>query len=68
MSPGARFVVGRAPEWMALAESQKAVDKTHENSKFDPSTMGSSENIIATAFALMQTKEDDAEQTQHTRS
>jgi len=60
VTPGACFVVRKAPEWMTTSEA-KGPAKSRESQKFDAATMGSAENIIATAFALMQTKEHDTE-------
>jgi len=59
--PGSQFVVRKAPDWMAPADGAKGAGKARETNKFDAATMGSPENIIATAFALMQTKEHEAE-------
>ena len=61
VTPGACFVVRKAPEWMTTSEAGKGHTKSRESQKFDGGTMGSAENIIATAFALMQTKEHDIE-------
>ena len=47
---------------MAPGDGANSAGKMRDTSKFDAATMGSAENIVATAFALMQTKEHDAEQ------